>query len=42
MWFNLFFAQIIPDNQNYFQWMEVVIEWVIKMGYRNDYFKTWM
>lgn len=37
-----FFTGVIGDNKCYFQWMEVVTDWVIKVASRIPFMREWM
>ena len=42
MWLEDFFQNLIPTQLNVYQWMEVVIDFVIKIGFRIPEVKNWM
>ena len=41
-WLGELFGEIIPEYRGCYQWMEAVIDWVIKVAYRDEFVRTWM
>lgn len=41
-WLHELFTEIMPEHRGFFQWMETVIDWVIKVAFRDEFVRTWM
>lgn len=41
-WLEAFFAKTVYPNQEFFQWMEVVTDWIIKVAFRLPLMREWM
>ena len=41
-WLEAFFAKTVYPNQEFFQWMETVTDWIIKVAFRLPLMREWM
>jgi len=41
-WLEVFFTKVIRENLPFYQWMEIVTDWVIKVAFRIELVRQWM
>ena len=41
-WLQEFFEKVVRENLAYYQWMEIVTDWVIKVAFRMPLMREWM
>ena len=41
-WLKIFFEQIVQKNLAYYQWIEIVTDWVVKVALRMPFVQDWM